>query len=162
MVHSVKKGLHLDKKIVNIWKNVSHWEIKIRTVKYGLQWNYWSHSKKMDHTVTSTSISNGSECEKWVTIRKMGHTIKWFTVLNMGHTIKWFTLLNMGYTVKNGSHCEKWVIFRKKNGSHCKNWSHSIIWVTLKNGLHCVRCVTFGKVGQIWKIGSLYKKWFAL
>ena len=121
MGHSVKKGLHLDKKIVNIWKNVSHWEIKIRTVKYGLQWNYWSHSKKMDHTVTSTSISNGSECEKWVTIRKMGHTIKWFTVLNMGHTIKWFTLLNMGYTVKNGSHCEKWVIFRKKNGSHCKN-----------------------------------------
>ena len=34
------------------------------------------------------TIKKGSQCEKWVTVWKMGHSAKWVTVCKIGHTVK--------------------------------------------------------------------------
>ena len=63
----------------------------------------------------------------------MSHTLKNGSLLKMGHTWKmchteiWVTLGKMGHTLKNGSHIEKCVTFGKmghtlKNGPQLKKW----------------------------------------
>ena len=82
--------------------------------------------------------------EKFVTLRKMGHT----------SLESWVTLGKMAYTLKCGPHLEIWVTLVKvgyttKRGSNFENGSHSTKCVIL--------IIVILIIGRTWKIGTLGK-----
>ena len=103
--------------------------------KVFLQFFYWVTMWKMRHI-----WKNGSNCEKWVILGKIEHTVKFLTHFKMW---PFSTVWPIFHTVTK---CHIW-----KNGSRCKKWVTLWKWSALQ------KRVTLGKMGDAVKNGSHWK-----